>query len=218
MLSQQQLNSGRYKLVDGIAYKLCSGSAHEEPEWLPATPKYYYFRKTGPTTGRPSSQCRLCHVWDKVKNPGSHHGFVALAIARPFYIEAVNRVGIAELSRRSGLSTHHLQSIYSRPNKKFVRKISLRKVMLELVSMQRKNEYIDNPRVRWQTDRRNNGSLGTCGGCGGILRNITTGCKVCYDRHYSLFRNKKITKKQWQQIKVRFSIDTSDMIMGIRPK
>lgn len=216
--SLQQIRSRRYKLIDGVWHKLCSGTAHEEPEWLPATAKYYYFRKTGPTAGRPSSTCRLCHVWDKVKNPGSHHGFVPIDIARPFYIEAVNRVGVAELSRRSGLSLHHIQSIYSRPNKKYVRKMSLRKVMLELVSMQRKNEYINDPRVRWQTDRRNNGELGTCGGCGGILRNITTGCKVCYDRHYNLFRKKKITKKQWKALKVRFSISPGDWIMGKPPK
>lgn len=197
--NQLQINSKRYRLIDGVWHKLCSGSAHEEPEWLPVTPKYYYFRKSN---GRPLANCRLCHVWDKVKNPGSHHGFVDIRIARPFYIEAVNRIGMTELSKRSGLSLHHIQSVFLKANKKFVRKLSLRKIMLELVSMHRKNEYNPDPRVRWQTERRNNNGLEVCTGCGTPKENVTTGCTNCYDRWYEWCRRKKITKRKWEAVKL----------------
>ena len=211
-VTQQQINSGRWKLIDGVWHKLCSGSAHEEPEWLPATPKYYYFRKSN---GRPLANCRLCHVWDKVKNPGSHHGFVPIVIARPFYVEAVNRIGMTELSRRSGLSLHHLQSIYLRPGKKYVRKLSLRKVMLELVSMHRKSEFNHSPRVQWQTQRRNNGSAGTCGGCGGSRDNITDSCSACYDRNRRWFKEGKITEKRWEAIKIKHFPNGRNLILGV---
>lgn len=184
-------------MVAGTWHKLCSGPAHEEPEWLPATQKYYYLRKTG----RFSSQCRLCHVWTKVKNPGSHHGYIDIRIARPYYEEAVNRIGMTELSERTGLSLHHIQIVFNKRNKKFVRKLSLRKVMLELVSIHRKNEYIDNPRVRWQTERRNNNGLSTCGGCGTPKANFTKGCESCSDRLRALLRNKRISPKEYDCLK-----------------
>jgi hypothetical protein len=113
---------------------------------------------------------------------------------------------------------HQIQQVFLSPTRKYVQKASLRKVMLELVSIHRHNEYNADPRVRWQTERRNNGELGTCGGCGGVLRNITTGCNTCYDRYYRWFRRKKITRKQWESVKLRFSIRSQDLIMGVKPK
>lgn len=196
--NKQQLQSKRYRLIDGVWHKLCSGSAHEEPEWLPLTSKYYYFRKAN---GRPLANCRLCHVWDKVKNPGSHHGYVDIRVARPFYQEAVNRIGMQELVRRSGLSMHQVQQVFLSSTRKYVQKASLRKVMLELVSIHRKNEYNSDPRVRWQTERRNNGELGRCSGCGGPVENITRGCIVCRNRWYDRYRHGKISKKKWEEIK-----------------
>ena len=209
----QQLNSGRYRLVDGTWHKLCSGPAHEQPEYLPATEKYFYFKTAD---NRPVARCRLCHNWAKLKSPrpGSLHGYVPVDSVRPFYIEAVNRIGVKELSNRSGVSIGHILRVLTELDKKYVEKAVLRKVMLELVSMQRRNEHSMNGQTRWRTDRRNNGELGTCGGCGGPLRNITTGCSSCYDRFYALFRRKKISKKQWERIKIRFSISTKDWIMG----
>lgn len=208
--TEQQIKSKRYRLIDGMWHKVCTGSAHEEPEWLPATPKYYYFRKSN---GRPLANCRLCHAWDKVKNPGSHHGFIDIRIAQPFYAEAVNRIGMTELSKRSGLSLHHLQSVFLRSGKKYVRKLSLRKVMLEVVSIHRKNEYNSDPRVRWQTERRNNDGLDTCSGCKTPKENITRGCKACNDRWRSRYRTKKISKKRWLEIQREYFSD-KELIMG----
>lgn len=196
--TEQQLRSGRYKLVDGVWHKLCNGSAHETPEWLPATDKYYYRRNT---TGKLLSQCRLCHAWDKVKNPGSHHGYIDIRIARPYYEEAVNRIGMLELSKRSGLSMHQIQQVFLSKTRKYVQKKSLRLVMLELVSIHRKNEHTTDARVQWQTERRNNRHLDVCADCGGLARNFTRGCRRCYGRFYDWFRHKKITKKRWEEIK-----------------
>ena len=193
--TKQQLRSGRFKLVDGIWHKLCTGPAHEEPEWLPATPKYYYYRKTG----RAASQCRFCHVWIKVKNPGSHHGYIDIRVARPYYEEAVNRIGMTELANRTGLSLHHLQKVFLNPTRKYVQKMSLRKVMLELVSIRRKNEYQDAANIRWQTERRNNTGLTPCAGCGTPMQNWTRGCHNCYERHRHLYKTKQITKAEWDR-------------------
>lgn len=214
----RQLQSGRYKLIEGKWHKLCTGPAHDEENgcYLPATNKYFIFRRSD----TPISRCRLCQNWAKLKNPqrGSLHGWVPVASVRDFYIEAVNRVGVTELSRRSDVSVGHILRVLTDQKKQYVEKGTLRKIMLELVSMQRKNERSLSNNARWRTDRRNNGELGTCGGCGGPLRNITTGCKTCYDRYYSLFRKKKITKKEWAALKVRFSIATDTMIMGKVPR
>lgn len=216
--TKTQLASGRYKLIDGIWHKLCSGEAHEEPEYLPASDKYFYIKKSGPTAGRPVARCRLCHNWDKLKNPtrGSLHGYVPVDKVRPFYIEAVNRVGAEELSRRSGVSIGHILRVLTDRNKRFVEKATLRKIMLELVSMQRRDEYSANRRSQWRTNRRNNGELGTCAGCGGPYRNVTAGCETCIDRHYRWFRTKKITKKQWESVKLHSSNGRGIMHLGVR--
>lgn len=198
-VTQQQIKSGRYKRIDGIWHKLCSGSAHEIPEWLPATEKYYYYRKK---SRRPLSQCRLCQAWDKVKNPGSHHGYVDIRVARPFYEEAVNRIGMTELANRSGLSMHQIQRVFLSTTRKYVQKNSLRRVMLELVSIHRKNEYVTNPRVSWQTERRNGRGLDKCNKCGTPRSNITRGCGGCYERWRDKYKNGQITKKRWDEIRI----------------
>jgi hypothetical protein len=216
-LTPQQLQSGRYQQIDGMWHKLCSGPAHDQPELLPANDKYFIFKKSD---GRPVARCRLCHNWSKLKNPtrGSLHGYVPVEDVRSFYIEAVNRIGVKELANRSGVSIGHILRVLTEVDKKFVEKATLRKIMLELVSMQRKGEFAPSKHARWRTDRRNNGVLGNCKGCGGILRNITRGCTSCYDRYYRWFKDKRITKKQWESAKLEFSVSGKDLIMGFKAK
>lgn len=200
--SEQQLKSGRYHLIDGVWNKLCSGSAHEQPEWLPATEKYYYVRRTGKLT----SWCRLCYAWDKVKSakPGSHHGYVDIRIARPYYNEAVNRIGMTELSIRTGLSLYQIRQVFVSSTRKYVQKNSLRKVMLELISIHRKNEYSTDERIRWQTERRNGRGLDKCNKCGTPRTNITRGCGGCYERWRNRYRLKQITEKRWNEIRIEY--------------
>ena len=205
--TKTQLSSGAFKLINGIWHKKCTGPAHEQPEWLPANRKYFIQRNTGKReTTQFVARCRLCHNWEKLKAPvrGSLHGYVPVADVRPFYIEAVNRVGVTELHRRSGISKGHILRVLTDTYKKFVEKATLRKIMLELVSMQRRNESQQNELTRWRTDRRNNGHIGTCAGCGGSLRNVTRNCETCKDRHYRWFRRGKITRKEWEAVKLHF--------------
>ena len=206
--TKTQLSTGAFKLIDGVWHKRCTGPAHEQPEWLPASPKYFIQRRTVKNGATQFvARCRLCHNWEKLKSPtkGSLHGYVPVADVRPFYIEAVNRIGVTELHRRSGVSKGHILRVLTANDKKFVEKATLRKIMLELISMQRRHESYQNGQTRWRTDRRNNGHLGTCAGCGGSYKNVTRNCQTCKDRFYRWFRNGRITLKEWEAAKLDFS-------------
>lgn len=63
-----------------------------------------------------------------------------IAMARPFYIEGVHRVGMMEFSRRAGISPTAIRKVIKGKGVRFVQKRKLRSVMLEVISMRRKNE------------------------------------------------------------------------------
>jgi hypothetical protein len=182
--TEKQAASGAYKLVDGTWHKRCRGVAHEEPVWLPATDKFFYVRggQGGSTSpGVLFSQCRLCCAWKKVKSPGSNHGYVPQRDVVAIFSEAVNRIGLKELAQRSGVSESFLRGVLYR-RKTSVQKAKVRLVVLELVSIRRKNEHsISNGARRFAAGRNNNG-VETCRGCGTPLANYTDGCGTCVDR------------------------------------
>jgi len=198
--SKTQIANGTYKIVDGTWHKLCTGPAHEEPEYLPATDKYFYVHKSGAMEGKLTPRCRLCANWDKLKSPGSHHGWIAVEKVHPYYTEAINRIGQAELQRRSGLSAGHIRSVVNK-RQKYVKKAQLRRLMLELTSIRRKNEYSISNGSKWRRDKRNDDDRETCAGCGTLKVNYTRGCDNCWNRLNYLYRSKKITKKQYEQTK-----------------
>jgi hypothetical protein len=193
--SAKQIASGTFQNTDGKWYKRCAGPSHELPVYLPATEKYFYVRKSG-RVGQLTSRCRLCTNWEKLKSPGSHHGWVPVEKARPIYLEAANRIGISELSRRTGVNSNAIQDAINRKST-FVQKASLRKIMLELISIRRKNESSINAQSRWRRDRRLNGEQRKCKGCGNSLRYKTMGCKTCMDRFQKWRKSGKITDKQF---------------------
>ena len=188
--SKTQFENGTFKLIDGILHKRCTGPAHEEPEYLPATEKYFHVRRTT-RAGELVSRCRLCVNWAKIKSPGSHHGWVEVRDVLHFYTEAVNRVGMQELSNRTGLSMSGLANVlYLR--QRYVQKANLRKVMLELISMRRKNEHSISKYAAWRIPKRVNGSMPTCARCGTLQSNLTEGCPTCWDRHNNWARRGKV--------------------------
>lgn len=210
--TKKQIANGTYKLVDVGWHKLCTGPAHEEPEYLPATSKYFYTHKSGPMKGELVSRCRLCSNWTKLKSPGSHHGYVEVEKVHQFYTEAVNRIGAAELNRRTGLSLGHLRAVVNK-DQKYVKKAQLRRLMLELTSIKRKNEYAADLRSKWRTEQRNNNGLEVCKKCGTPKENITRGCDGCSDRWYARYRSGKITKAEWDRVK-RDHFSDARKIMG----
>ena len=177
---EAQAPLARQKLIDGQWHHLCSGPAHDEPTYLPATDKYFYRYKK---TGKLLSQCRLCHQWRRVKAPtkGSVHGLVPIRDAWPIVMEAVTRVGLEELARRSEVSSRQLGLIVTRRVGN-VRKDTLRKIILQLVSIKRKGEFSISTRARTRLVKRMNGSANTCSGCGTSLANYTEDCDVCWER------------------------------------
>jgi hypothetical protein len=129
--------------------KLCAGPGHDEPVWLPATEKYFYRHRRGERKGKLSTRCRLCSNWGRLKSPGES-GYVRVDIARPFYLELVNRIGMMEAERRTGISRNALRGVVTGRglngeregghDYRWVQKRSLRRVMLELISVRRKGE------------------------------------------------------------------------------
>ena len=119
--------------------KLCKGPAHDEPTLLPATEKYFYVRKSVGREGQLVSRCRLCCNWERLKSPGLS-GTVSHHVAEPFFREAVNRVGFSEAARRIDMSETGLRNILNGPPYRRVQKRTLRKCMLEVISMRRKGE------------------------------------------------------------------------------
>jgi hypothetical protein len=181
--SARAVTAGYFKLIDGVWHKRCTGPAHDEPTFLPATDKYYLRRKTDVARkGQFLSQCRLCTNWKTIQSSGTS-GLVEVSVVRHFYDEAVNRVGLLELSRRTGLSADGLALVLT-GKVKHVRKANLRKVMLELISMRRHNEYSANGHARWRTHRRLTRGHQLCSGCGVPQHRYTDGCSPCMWRRY----------------------------------
>lgn len=182
MATLQRRNDGIYKTIDGIVHKRCTGPAHDEPVYLPATEKYFYTRKSNQAKyGIFVSRCRLCSCWARVNSPGLDHGFIEVHEVIHFYVEVVNRIGLAELANRTGLSYKALSRVLYGRNK-YVRKANVRKVMLELISVRRKNEYSIHKRASAWLVQRANGNSAVCVGCGGSLNNYTAGCISCSER------------------------------------
>jgi len=206
--TKRQRENGTFKFIDQQWYKKCTGPAHaEEPEgfaWLPATDKYFTTHKSGKMVGKLTPRCRLCANWTKLKNPGSHHGYVKAKTVEPMYREAVNRVGVFELARRAEVSRGHIESVIE-GTVQHVQKRPVRAVLLQLTSMRRKKEISQSAGLRHRNDKRNHGDIGVCAGCGGPHRNITRGCQSCWDRWHRWFRDKKITRKQWEAAKREYN-------------
>jgi DNA-binding Xre family transcriptional regulator len=152
-LNDQFIRDGTYKQINGQWHKKCKGPAHPEGVYLPWNEKYYYLYKKGARAGTFTSQCRLCHQWHKVKSPGTDHGLVPISQIRHFYIEGVNRVGMTELAKRAGVTAEHIKLVIS-GKQKYVRKATLKKIMLELVSIKRHNEYSINAYALWRVRKR----------------------------------------------------------------
>lgn len=185
--TKRQISNGTFKKVKGVWHKLCTGPAHEQPEYLPATEKYFHMRQSGHRSGELVARCRLCINWSKLKSPGSFQGYVSADQARPFVEEAVNRIGVGQLSEATEVSVGTIQNIlYHRSS--YVRKLTLRKLMLELVSLRRHDiTMTDSLRIAKRDTRRGRG-MGKCKGCGTPLSNYTEGCTNCWERK----RKKKV--------------------------
>ena len=192
---------------NGEWYKLCTGPAHEKPEYLPVTEKYFYFHKTGKEKGQPTSRCRLCNNWSKVKTMGSYQGVVPVSVARRFFIEAVNRIGAAELERRTGVTRNTIRKAIV-DHEGNIRKSVLRRVMLELTSIQRKNEHSISERsnAKWYAEQRLHNGYQTCPGCGTPTSNFTSGCDKCIDRLASRRRRGTIEEREYLKIKERLRL------------
>lgn len=182
--TDRQVANGTFKFLWGEWHKICRGPAHEAPVWLPATEKFFHFYKTGLRKGDLKSRCRLCSNWEHVKpqTQGSERGIVTVESVHVYFVEAANRAGITELSARTGVSQNALTNVIKR-KQPYVRKLTVRRVMLELISMRRKGEYPINNYAHSKLVRRTVGmSRPICAGCGTSQDNYTKDCSTCWER------------------------------------
>ena len=199
-----QIRNGTFKYVDRILFKRCTGPAHEEPEYLPATEKYFHFHRKGKYAGQPLPRCRLCVNWNKIQSPGSHQGYVSIRVAQQFFVEATNRIGAWELAQRTGLSPTTIRKVLTTTEGN-IRKTVLRKVMLELTSIQRKREYSISNGAKWRARQRLFDGYDVCAGCGTPKTNISLRCSNCYERYRTLFKDGTISENEWSAIKWQLS-------------
>lgn len=195
--TDRQVANGTFRKFDGRWYKVCRGPAHEFPEYLLATEKYFHVYKTGPRKGSLKSRCRLCSHWETVKpeTRGSERGIVTVESVHLYFVEAANRAGITELSRRTGLTKNTLGNVLNR-KQPFVRRMTVRLVMLELISMKRKGEFPINNYARAKVIRRTNTSATEfCAGCRTTLDNYTANCSTCWERRTARRDQVKSDKK-----------------------
>lgn len=184
-------------MIDGRLHHICYGVSHPEPTWLPATEKYFYVIKSGERAGQLFSRCRVCELWSKVKVPNTVHGLVPAEEARPYYIEAANRIGMAELARRTGLNLDGLSQVI-RGRRQNVRAGNFRLVMLEVVSIRRKDEHSIPWQSQWRVARRGNGYGPRCVGCGCDIEIFTEGCNSCTERRLARAKRERERERNGQ--------------------
>lgn len=182
---KREIDKGIYKLVNGVWHKRCNGRGHDEPTYLPASEKYFYVRK-GWNEGSFVALCRMCHNWNKIADPGPDAGFIEISKIHHIYAEAVNRIGLQELSKRSGVGRRHIYMVLNY-RLKYARKRNVKLILLQLISIKRKNEYSINTLSAWRLARRGNGHGATyCVGCGIFDMKeeprYTEDCPQCDDR------------------------------------
>lgn len=175
-ISPRRFEDGTYTYIDGQLHKRCTGPAHDETTYLPANSKYFYLRGSQGRKGELTSRCRLCSNWQKLKVKSQMNGWIPLSEARPFYLEAANRVGAMELAKRAGVNYISVTNVL-RGRGTYVQRRTLRKIMLELVSIRRKNEYSINGLSAWRVTARD--GVDRCSGCGGPVETYVEGCTTC---------------------------------------
>jgi DNA-binding Xre family transcriptional regulator len=183
---QKDVTLGYFKRVNNLWYKRCTGPGHSGIVYLPATEKYFAVRKNRGVgnKGQFLSRCRLCENWANIKGdpPPIGPGFCPAYQVRPFVVEAVNRVGLNEFASRVGMSYEGLSRIIEGKTLR-VRTTNLRKIILELISIKRKNEVSISSASRTRAIKRLHRYQGSvCPECGTLQDNVTEGCSHCADR------------------------------------
>ena len=126
------------RIVNGERERLCSGPSHHEPTWLPDTDKFFYTRKSGKYAGYRVSRCRLCSA-NRAGLDLDESGYVPAFKIKPFLIEGRNRVGTMEFCRRAKIGQKTMYDILHNNQRRVTRAVAKR-IMLEVVSIRRKNE------------------------------------------------------------------------------
>ena len=120
---------------DPLRTKLCNGPSHDEPTELPLSE--FYVHKSGRRKGLPVSRCKRCINWDKLKNHHANHGTVPSDEIQPFLREMVNRVGLYEASRLSGIAPNTIPPILDGTTKRVQKRTAMK--ILSTVDHQRRN-------------------------------------------------------------------------------
>lgn len=177
---KRYINDGTYRLIDGIWHRVCRGISHDEPVYLPATKEYFNFRKAPGREGHIVYPCKTCVAFSKGRR-WSNHSLVSTAKVLDIYDEAVNRLGMNELARRTGLSREGIQNVvYGRVSS--VRGENVRKVITVLLDARKAGEFKQDLKTVQGAQMRAHGINSSCFGCGTHIDNYTDDCPLCWDR------------------------------------
>lgn len=141
---------GRYKVINGVKYKLCNGPLHQEKgEWL--TMDKFFVMKNGPKKGKPIPRCKNCVRFQKLRIPES--GYIEIAKVSWIFLELQNRLGKAEVIRRLRLGT----SFWTRLNNKTYKRMQKRtaiKAFYLLQEVRAKDEVRHRDSIRHGAEQR----------------------------------------------------------------
>lgn len=84
------------KEIGGKLHKLCCGPAHKRPTYIEL--ERFTTIKSGKRKGYPRSRCRACETISKGAEP-----MLPAILVIPALQESINRLGVMEVSRRSGM-------------------------------------------------------------------------------------------------------------------
>lgn len=101
------------------------------------TEKYFYKRTIPNGNQYFRSRCRLCELWRWGGDIA--HGLVPVTQVKHYFEEGIRKVGKVEFARRIGIAHDNLNKIVD-GRRKNVRKETVRKCLIEIISIRRKGE------------------------------------------------------------------------------
>ena len=133
--------------------KVCTGPAHAGPTRIPLDAEHWYFHRSCPRAGEPTSRCRLCANWARLVAKGGPHGLVPADQVRGFALELVERCGSAsEAARRHGIAATVLRGLVAAEYPSVQRRTV--EALLRALGEQRKDDRRNGSSERFLAARR----------------------------------------------------------------
>ena|SRR5215831_2426631 len=137
-----------------MAFKVCTGPAHAGPTRLPVDEENWYFHRSGPRAGQPTTRCKLCVNWSKLVNKDGPHGFVRVTPKiRSLAKELADRCdGYPAVERLHGIRGETLRVVVAGEQSRLQKKTVAR--LLSALAEQRKEDRRNGTSERFNKARK----------------------------------------------------------------